>query len=103
MDRNDWRRPEFRRRGIGRDLLSASRVNSKRRAVRLSVRASNDGGIKLYEQEAITAWMFGSPTTTMAKPPLLWKKRARYNRTYGSRLSCSARLIQFVESAWAAG
>lgn len=43
--------PEFRRRGIGRELLRAceARLNAPR--IRLSVRASNDGAIRLYEQE----------------------------------------------------
>jgi len=43
--------PEFRRRGIGRDLLRACEAQLKTPRVRLSVRASNDGAIKLYEQE----------------------------------------------------
>ncbi|HUI89573.1 MAG TPA: GNAT family N-acetyltransferase [Anaerolineales bacterium] len=43
--------PEFRRRGIGRELLRACEAQLKTPRVRLSVRASNDGAIKLYEQE----------------------------------------------------
>ncbi|MGA7193985.1 MAG: GNAT family N-acetyltransferase [Anaerolineales bacterium] len=43
--------PEYRRRGIGRDLLRACERLLKTPRVRLSVRASNDGAIKLYEQE----------------------------------------------------
>ncbi|HEY9152131.1 MAG TPA: GNAT family N-acetyltransferase [Anaerolineales bacterium] len=43
--------PEFRRRGIGRDLLHACEAQLKTPRVRLSVRASNDGAIRLYEQE----------------------------------------------------
>jgi ribosomal-protein-alanine N-acetyltransferase len=43
--------PEFRRRGVGRDLLRACESQLKTPRVRLSVRASNDGAIKLYEQE----------------------------------------------------
>ncbi len=43
--------PECRRRGIGRDLLRACEAQLKTPRVRLSVRASNDGAIKLYEQE----------------------------------------------------
>jgi [ribosomal protein S18]-alanine N-acetyltransferase len=43
--------PEYRRRGIGRDLLRACESQLKTPRVRLSVRASNDGAIKLYEQE----------------------------------------------------
>ncbi len=43
--------PEFRRRGIGRNLLQACESQLKTPRVRLSVRASNDGAIKLYEQE----------------------------------------------------
>ena len=43
--------PEFRRRGIGRDLLHACEAQLTTPRVRLSVRASNDGAIKLYEQE----------------------------------------------------
>jgi len=46
--------PEFRRRGIGRDLLRAceARLNTPR--LRLSVRVSNLGAIRLYEQEDYT-------------------------------------------------
>ena len=43
--------PEFRRRGIGRDLLRVCESQLKTPRVRLSVRASNDGAIRLYEQE----------------------------------------------------
>ena len=43
--------PEFRRRGIGRDLLRACESQLKTPHVRLSVRASNDCAIRLYEQE----------------------------------------------------
>ncbi len=43
--------PDFRRRGIGRDLLRACEAQLKTPRVRLSVRASNDGAIRLYEQE----------------------------------------------------
>lgn len=43
--------PEFRRRGIGRDLLRTCESQLKTPRVRLSVRASNDGAIRLYEQE----------------------------------------------------
>ena len=43
--------PEFRRRGIGRDLLRACESQLKTPRIRLSVRASNDGAIKLYELE----------------------------------------------------
>jgi ribosomal-protein-alanine N-acetyltransferase len=44
--------PENRRRGIGRSLLRACEEKLKTPRVRLSVRASNDGAIRLYEQEA---------------------------------------------------
>ncbi len=43
--------PEYRRHGIGRDLLRACESQLKTPRVRLSVRASNDGAIRLYEQE----------------------------------------------------
>ncbi|HUH99180.1 MAG TPA: GNAT family N-acetyltransferase [Anaerolineales bacterium] len=43
--------PEFRRRGIGRDLLHACEHQLQTPRVRLSVRASNEGAIRLYEQE----------------------------------------------------
>jgi ribosomal-protein-alanine N-acetyltransferase len=43
--------PEFRRRGIGRDLLRVCESQLKTPRVRLSVRASNNGAIRLYEQE----------------------------------------------------
>ena len=44
--------PEFRRRGIGRALLRACESQIKTLRIRLSVRASNDAAIKLYEQES---------------------------------------------------
>ena len=44
--------PEFRRRGIGRDLLRTCESQLKTPRVRLSVRASNDGAIRLYERES---------------------------------------------------
>lgn len=43
--------PEYRRRGIGRGLLRACEAKLKTPRIRLSVRASNDGAILLYEQE----------------------------------------------------
>ena len=43
--------PEHRRRGIGRSLLRACEAKLKTGRVRLSVRASNDGAIRLYQQE----------------------------------------------------
>lgn len=43
--------PEYRRRGIGRSLLKACEGKMKTPRIRLSVRASNDGAIRLYEQE----------------------------------------------------
>jgi len=43
--------PEFRRRGIGRDLLRACEHQLRTTRLRLSVRASNDGAIRLYERE----------------------------------------------------
>ena len=43
--------PEFRRRGIGRDLLRACEARLKPGRIRLSVRASNDAAIHLYERE----------------------------------------------------
>jgi ribosomal protein S18 acetylase RimI-like enzyme len=43
--------PEFRRRGIARSLLRACEERLKMQRIRLSVRASNDGAILLYEQE----------------------------------------------------
>ena len=43
--------PEFRRRGIGRDLLRACEGRLKQPRIRLSVRASNSGAIRLYEAE----------------------------------------------------
>ena len=43
--------PEYRRRGIGRQLLRACEAKLETPRVRLSVRASNDGAIRLYEQE----------------------------------------------------
>jgi len=46
--------PEYRRRGIGRRLLQACEEKLKTPRVRLSVRASNDGAIRLYEHEGYT-------------------------------------------------
>ena len=43
--------PEYRRRGIGRQLLRACEAKLSTPRIRLSVRASNDGAIRLYEQE----------------------------------------------------
>jgi ribosomal protein S18 acetylase RimI-like enzyme len=43
--------PEFRRRGIGRELLRACESRMKEPRLRLSVRATNQGAIDLYEQE----------------------------------------------------
>ena len=43
--------PEHRRHGVGRGLLRACEARLKTPRVRLSVRASNDGAIRLYEQE----------------------------------------------------
>jgi len=43
--------PDYRRRGIGRELLRACEARLKTQRIRLSVRASNDGAIRLYEQE----------------------------------------------------
>ncbi len=43
--------PEYRRRGIGRELLHACEGQLKTPRIRLSVRASNDGAIHLYERE----------------------------------------------------
>jgi ribosomal-protein-alanine N-acetyltransferase len=43
--------PEFRRRGIARNLLRACEARLKPPRLRLSVRASNEGAIRLYERE----------------------------------------------------
>ena len=43
--------PQYRRRGIGRELLRACEARLRSPRIRLSVRASNDGAIRLYEQE----------------------------------------------------
>jgi ribosomal protein S18 acetylase RimI-like enzyme len=43
--------PRFRRRGIGRDLLRGCEARLGTSRLRLSVRASNTGAIRLYEQE----------------------------------------------------
>ena len=44
--------PQFRRRGIGRDLLRACEAQLKTPRLRLSVRASNEAAIRLYEEQA---------------------------------------------------
>jgi ribosomal-protein-alanine N-acetyltransferase len=43
--------PEYRRRGIGRNLLRACEAKLKGSRLRLSVRASNEAAIRLYERE----------------------------------------------------
>lgn len=43
--------PEYRRRGIGRALLYACEAQLKTPRLRLSVRATNQSAINLYEQE----------------------------------------------------
>lgn len=43
--------PEYRRRGIGRELLRACEAKLTASRIRLSVRASNLGAIQLYELE----------------------------------------------------
>jgi ribosomal-protein-alanine N-acetyltransferase len=43
--------PEYRGRGIGRDLLRACEMQMKQPRLRLSVRASNQVAIRLYERE----------------------------------------------------
>ena len=43
--------PEFRGRGIGRDLLRACEARMEQSRLRLSVRASNQAAIRLYERE----------------------------------------------------
>jgi ribosomal protein S18 acetylase RimI-like enzyme len=43
--------PDHRRRGVGRSLLRACEAKLKTPRVRLSVRASNEGAIRLYENE----------------------------------------------------
>ncbi len=43
--------PEYRRKGIGRQLLHACEEQLKTPIVKLSVRASNDEAIRLYQQE----------------------------------------------------
>jgi len=43
--------PDYRRKGIGRSLLHACEVQLKTPRLRLSVRASNQVAIALYEQE----------------------------------------------------
>jgi len=43
--------PEYRGRGIGRDLLRACEARMEQPRLRLSVRASNQAAIRLYERE----------------------------------------------------
>jgi ribosomal-protein-alanine N-acetyltransferase len=43
--------PQYRRRGYGRELLRACEAQLTTPRIRLSVRASNDAAIRLYEQE----------------------------------------------------
>ena len=46
--------PEFRRRGIGRELLRACEAQLKTPLLRLSVRVSNEAAIRLYDEEGYT-------------------------------------------------
>ncbi len=43
--------PEYRRRGIGRELLRACEAKLTTPRIRLSVRTSNEAAIRLYERE----------------------------------------------------
>jgi ribosomal-protein-alanine N-acetyltransferase len=43
--------PEFRRRGVGRELLRACEARLTPPLLKLSVRISNEGAIRLYQQE----------------------------------------------------
>ena len=43
--------PEYRQRGIGRQLLRACEARLRTSLLRLSVRVTNQGAIRLYEQE----------------------------------------------------
>jgi [ribosomal protein S18]-alanine N-acetyltransferase len=67
--------PAYRRRGIGRELLRACEAKLKSARIRLSVRASNDGAIRLYEQEGyrrVEVWQSyyndGEAAIVMEKP-----------------------------------
>ena len=46
--------PEFRRKGIARELLHACEARLKVKAIRLSVRRSNQPAIELYQGEGYT-------------------------------------------------
>ena len=48
--------PEYQRRGIGRQLLLACEERLPQARVRLCVRASNEGAIRLYQQEGYLAF-----------------------------------------------
>jgi ribosomal protein S18 acetylase RimI-like enzyme len=63
--------PEYRRRGIGRELLSLRRQQDSASALR--ARVFERRRIRLYEQEAISGSSSGRHTTTMGKQPLSWR------------------------------
>jgi ribosomal protein S18 acetylase RimI-like enzyme len=51
--------PEYQRRGVGRALLKACEARLTQPRIRLCVRASNEGAIRLYQQEgylSIDTW-----------------------------------------------
>jgi ribosomal protein S18 acetylase RimI-like enzyme len=54
--------PEYRQKGIGRALLLACEAQLKTPRIKLSVRASNQAAINLYEQEGYHT--IGAPITT---------------------------------------
>ena len=67
--------PGFRRKGLGRSLLHACEMQLKTPRLRLSVRASNQAAITLYEQEdyrAVDIWKAyyndGENAIVMEKP-----------------------------------
>ena len=69
--------PEYRRKGIGRSLLHACEAQLKTPRLRLSVRASNQTAITLYEQEGyrtVDVWKAyyndGENAIVMEKPYL---------------------------------
>ena len=69
--------PEYRRKGIGRSLLHSCETRLKTPRLRLSVRASNQVAIALYEQEgyrAMDVWKAyyndGENAVVMEKPRL---------------------------------
>ena len=84
--------PEYRRRGIGRELLRACEAKSTTPRIRLSVRASNDGAIRLYEQEGYQRIEVWQNYYNDGEAAIVMEKQRGYNRNDGFRHPGFARI-----------